>query len=124
MTGDDRKKKCGAAFIAAMEVLAKPWNGRLMFELEGGPLRFSELGDRVPDIGDRMLAARLKELESRGLLARKVEPGPPVRVLYELTSIGRGYRPVGEAIERWGRMFAGAEESPSGKARMKKREAV
>src|SRR5262249_14628128 len=70
------------AYLTAMEVLAKPWNGVLIVALEGGPLRFSELSARVPAIGDRMLAARLKELEAQGLLVRRVEPGPPVRVSY------------------------------------------
>jgi DNA-binding HxlR family transcriptional regulator len=95
-------EKLCAAYLAAMDVLAKPWNGMLMVVLEDGPLRFSELSDRVPDIGDRMLAARLKELEVRGLVTRLVESGPPVRVLYELTEVGRGYKAVGQSIQKWG----------------------
>ncbi len=100
---------CGT-YLAAMEVLAKPWSGMLMVVLESGPLRFSELADRVPDIGDRMLAARLKELEGRGLVARHVEPGPPVRVSYELTDVGRGFREVADAIGRWGKLILRARE--------------
>jgi DNA-binding HxlR family transcriptional regulator len=95
-----------------MEVLAKPWNGMLMVVLEEGPLRFSELADRVPTIGDRMLAARLKELEARGLVSRRVEHGPPVRVLYALTEVGRGFREVADAITRWGRMIVRVQEGP------------
>jgi DNA-binding HxlR family transcriptional regulator len=117
MSGDPRL--C-AAYLAAMEVLAKPWNGMLMTVLEGGPLRFSEVGERVPAIGDRMLAARLKELEAGGLVARSVEPGPPVRVTYELTEVGRGFRQVGEAIERWGRMITRAQDSVSPKTAKKR----
>jgi DNA-binding HxlR family transcriptional regulator len=96
-----------------MEVLAKPWNGMLMVVLEEGPLRFSELSDRVPTIGDRMLAARLKELEARGLVVRRVEHGPPVRVLYALTDVGRGFREVSEAVSRWGKLILRAQESLS-----------
>ncbi|HEY8075886.1 MAG TPA: helix-turn-helix domain-containing protein [Labilithrix sp.] len=92
-----------ATYLAAMEVLAKPWNGQLMVVLEEGPLRFSEIADRVPAIADRMLAARLKELEARGLVSRSVEPGPPVRVAYALTEVGRGFREVAEAVTKWGR---------------------
>jgi DNA-binding HxlR family transcriptional regulator len=101
-----------ATYLAAMEILAKPWNGMLMVVLEEGPLRFSELADRVPAIGDRMLAARLKELEGRGLLVRHVEHGPPVRVLYALTEVGRGFRDVADAIQRWGKLIVRAQESP------------
>jgi DNA-binding HxlR family transcriptional regulator len=94
-----------ATYLAAMEVLAKPWSGMLMVVLHDGPLRFSEISERVPDIADRMLAARLKELESRRLVAREVHPGPPVRVTYALTEVGRGYREVSEAIGRWGALI-------------------
>jgi DNA-binding HxlR family transcriptional regulator len=99
-------------YLAAMEVLAKPWNGMLIVVLEGGPLRFSELADRVPSIGDRMLAARLKELERRGLIARHVDCGPPVRVSYELTEVGRGFREVSEAVTRWGKLLVAIQETP------------
>jgi DNA-binding HxlR family transcriptional regulator len=64
----------------------------------------------VPAIADRMLAARLKELESRSLVVRKVDPGPPVRVSYELTAAGRGFTDVANAIERWGKVLLDAQK--------------
>jgi DNA-binding HxlR family transcriptional regulator len=88
-----------------MEVLAKPWNGMIMAVLEEGPLRFSQIADRVTSIGDRMLAARLRELEARGIVVRTVEHGPPVRVSYSLTEIGRGFRDVADAVTRWGKLL-------------------
>jgi DNA-binding HxlR family transcriptional regulator len=100
-------------YLAAMEVLAKPWNGMIIFVLERGPLRFSELADVVPSIGDRMLAARLKELEGRRLVVRHVEAGPPVRVLYALTDVGRGFRDVSDAVTRWGKLIVEAQEKGS-----------
>ncbi len=97
-----------------MEVLAKPWTGILIAALENRPLRFSELGERVSPIGDRMLALRLRELEARGLVLRTVVPGPPVRVEYSLTKAGRGFREVAEAVQRWGTQIleAKSEDSP------------
>jgi DNA-binding HxlR family transcriptional regulator len=96
-------------YLAAIEVLAKPWNGMLMAVLEDGPLRFNELAERVPQIADRMLALRLKELEARGLVVRHVEHGPPVRVTYALTEVGRGYREVADAATRWGKLIMRAQ---------------
>ena len=96
-------------YIAAMEILAKPWNGMLIAALERGPLRFSELAAHVPQIADRMLAARLKELEGRGVLRRTVDHGPPVRVSYALTEVGRRFREVSDALSRWGRLLMAAE---------------
>ena len=90
-------------FQAALEVLGRPWFGLILNVLQGGPLRFSEIRERAQGPGDKILSARLKELEARGLVERQVEPGPPVRVSYELTDSGRGFGEVAKAIERWGR---------------------
>ncbi|MGK3984828.1 helix-turn-helix domain-containing protein [Sorangium sp. So ce136] len=95
-------------FQAAMDVLAKPWNGLIIATLEEGALRFGEIGGRLDTISDRMLSSRLKELEALGLLVRRVLPGPPVRVEYELTDTGRGFGEVAQAISRWGEMLAGS----------------
>jgi DNA-binding HxlR family transcriptional regulator len=99
-----------ATYLAAMEVLAKPWSGMIMVVLADGPLRFNELAARVPSIGDRMLAARLKELDRRRLVVREVEPGPPVRVTYALTDAGRGFRKVADAVTRWGKVILRAQK--------------
>lgn len=92
-------------FQAAMDVLAKPWNGLIIATLEEGALRFCELRERLDAISDRMLSSRLKELEALGLVERRVLPGPPVRVEYELTDVGRGFGEVAEAITRWGEIL-------------------
>jgi DNA-binding HxlR family transcriptional regulator len=114
-----------ATYLAALDVLAKPWNGMIIAVLDDGPLRFSELAARVPAIADRMLAARLKELEARGLVQRTVQPGPPVRVSYALTEVGRGFRDVADAIQRWGKLLlrAQATEPAKGAARKSTRRA-
>ena len=104
-----------ATYLAAMDVLAKPWNGLIIAVLEEGPLRFSELSSRLSGIGDRMLAARLKELAVRGLVTRSVEPGPPVRVGYALTDVGRGFKDVAGAIRQWGEALLAAQEKPAPK---------
>ena len=56
--------------------------------LDHGPLRFSEIAQAVPELSDRLLSERMKELEARGVVARHVEPGPPVSVTYGLTADG------------------------------------
>ncbi len=99
-------------FQRAMAVLAKPWTGMIVALLEQGPLRFSEIGDRIPAIGDRMLSARLKELEAEGVVLRRVHPGPPVRVEYALTEAGKGFRAVEQAISAWGQALAHEKAGP------------
>jgi DNA-binding HxlR family transcriptional regulator len=105
-------------FQAAMDVLAKPWNGLVMALLEEtGPLRFSELRERLDSMGDRMLSARLKELEARGLVERTVTPGPPVKVTYALSELGRGFGDVHRALGRWGEKLAAAGSSKKPRSR-------
>jgi len=91
------------AFQRAIDVLGRPWNALLLNVLQPGPLRFRELAAQAKGPGDKVLSSRLRDLEARGLVERRVDPGPPVRVSYELTARGRAFRKVAEAIERWGR---------------------
>lgn len=94
------------AFQLAAEVLGHPWSALILAALQAGPRRFGELADTAAGLGTKVLSARLKELEARGLVERHVEPGPPVRVSYELTDQGRAFGHVAEAIQRWGRGLA------------------
>ena len=91
------------AFQLAIDVLGKPWNALILNVLQAGPKRFSELAVAAAGPTDKILSARLKELERHGLVKRDVDPGPPVRVSYALTACGRGFGDVAASIERWGR---------------------
>lgn len=91
------------AFQTAVEILGKPWNAFLLTMLQEGALRFSEIAARPNGPGDKVLSARLKELEAAGLVSRHVDPGPPVKCSYELTKQGRAFNEVSAAIAQWGR---------------------
>jgi DNA-binding HxlR family transcriptional regulator len=99
------------AFQTAIDTLGRPWTAQILNVLQDGPLRFCGIGDRLPAMGDKVLSARLKELEGRGLLTRNVDPGPPVKVAYELTELGRSFNKVAKAIHTWGAEMVAAEKS-------------
>jgi DNA-binding HxlR family transcriptional regulator len=105
------------AFQLAIDVLGRPWTALILNILQPGSLRFSEISERASGPGDKVLSARLKELEARGLVLRHVEPGPPVRVSYELTPKGRAFGQVAEAIQRWGRELVSEDVRPRRAAR-------
>ena len=108
-----------------MEILARPWNGLIIATLaENSTLRFSELRERLTAMGDRMLSSRLKELEARGLVIRRVLPGPPVRVDYALTDVGRGFHEVERAISAWGHRFAPASGARARSAKPSRKRAA
>ncbi len=88
-------------FQKAIELVGRRWNGTILRALWDGPLRFSQLSGAIPQISDRSLSARLKELEAEGLLLRRVEPTQPVSVTYELTDKGRALETAIRAVERW-----------------------
>jgi DNA-binding HxlR family transcriptional regulator len=92
-------------FHRAVELVGGRWTGAIIRMLLGGSLRFSELASAVPGMSDRLLAQRLKELESEGIVRRTVDDGPPVRVAYSLTAAGEELestiRSLGTWAERW-----------------------
>jgi DNA-binding HxlR family transcriptional regulator len=70
-----------------------------------GALRFSEVAQAVPELSDRLLSERMKELESRGIVERRVIPGPPLRVEYELSKMGRELEPALAELQRWAKRW-------------------
>ena len=98
------------AFQLAIDVLGRPWTALILNVLQGGSLRFREIDVRAKGPGDKILSARLKELEARGLVERHVEPGPPVRVSYSLTACGHQFGQVAVSIERWGQTLVTAKK--------------
>ena len=68
-------------------------------------MRFSEVGSAVPQLSDRLLSERMKELEARGIVERHVYAESPVRVEYELTTMGRALQPALEELRRWALHF-------------------
>ncbi len=73
--------------------------------LASGPLRFRQIGQAVPDLSDRLLAERLRELEARGLVERTVLPGRPVGVQYALTPMGLDLEPAVRELSAWARRW-------------------
>ena len=65
------------------------------------PDALRELRAAIPDISDRMLSERLRELETEGIIERIVIPDTPVRVEYELTEKGRALEHALGAVGKW-----------------------
>lgn len=96
---------CCPYFHEAVELVGRRWSGAILRVLMERPMRFSEVGQAVPALSDRLLSARMKELERRGLVERTVQVGPPARVEYALTDMGRELEPALSEIERWARRW-------------------
>lgn len=88
-------------FHNAVELIGRRWSGAILREMLGGATRFTEIRSAIPDISDRMLSERLKELETAGIVTRRVHAETPVRVEYQLTSKGGALEKVLAAIGEW-----------------------
>ena len=92
-------------FHAAIELIGKRWTGAIVFVLLDGPLRFSEVKVLVPEISDRLLSERMKELEGEGIVVRHVMDAMPVRVEYSLTEKGQALEPAVRSLKVWARSW-------------------
>ena len=94
--------RCCPRYHEAVELVGKRWTGAILYVLlHHGELRFTEIANAVPDLSDRLLSERMKELEARGIVERHVHPDSPVRVDYALTEKGRALEPAVRALKDW-----------------------
>jgi len=88
-------------YLHAVELVGRRWTGVILRTLLAGPARYFEIRAGIPDISDRMLSERLRELEAEGIVTRAVIPEVPVRVEYALTDKGRALENAIVAIAKW-----------------------
>ena len=81
-----------------MAMLRGAWAPNVIWYLSGGPRRFGELRHDIPRISARVLSARLRELESRGIVVRRLIDSSPPSAEYDLTELGRELIPAIKSI--------------------------
>ena len=89
------------SYHAAVELVGRRWSGAVLYALLSGATRFVEIRELIPRLSDKMLSARLKELEDESIVVRTVYPETPVRIEYRLTDKGRDLERVVAAISDW-----------------------
>src|SRR5579863_1960099 len=92
----------GCPMTECMQLLGGAWTPNVVWQLSGGPRRFGELQRDISRISPRMLSARLRSLEAKGVVDRVVVPSSPPSVEYALTELGRELIPVIDSIVRVG----------------------
>ncbi len=111
---ETRGAGCCPLYHEAVELVGRRWTGAILRVLMDGPLRFSEIAQAVPELSDRLLSERMKELEARGIVERTVISGPPLRVEYKLSRMGRELEPALSELQRWARRWLGRRRVPAG----------
>jgi DNA-binding HxlR family transcriptional regulator len=92
----------GCAIATALDYVGERWALLTVRELLLGPKRFTDLQDGLPNAGSKVLAQRLRELESAGVVRRRTLPPPASSQVYELTEWGARLEPVVDSLGRWG----------------------
>jgi len=86
----------------ALDLVGDRWALLVVRELMHGPKRYTDLVEHLPGIGTNILAARLRDLEGHGVVARRTLPPPAASKVYELTDYGRELRPALRELALWG----------------------
>lgn len=92
-------------FATVVGMIGGKWKIDIMCELGTAARRFGRLRHSLPGISEKVLVQQLRELEADGLVARKVYPGTPAKVVYSLTERGAALHAAAEPLCRWGEQF-------------------
>lgn len=95
-------------FREAAELAGRKWTAAVLLALELGARRFSDLSANIDGISDRLLAARLRELEAQGLVTRTVIPSTPVQIRYGLTRSGAELIRILHPLVQWAKRAGSA----------------
>lgn len=100
MTKKQINKSCPVS--ATIHLIGGKYKALLLWHLTNQTLRFNELRRLIPEATPKMLTQQLRELESDGLIIRKVYPVVPPKVEYSLTKRGKSLFPILQAMYHWG----------------------
>ena len=86
----------------ALSLVGERWSLLIVRELLQGPKRYTDLAAGLPGIGTNILAARLRDLEACGIVAKRKLPPPWASTVYELTEYGAELKEALYSLSRWG----------------------
>jgi DNA-binding HxlR family transcriptional regulator len=95
-----RPLTCGVGIT--MEIIGGKWKTCLLYSIEQGLRRPSQLHRSNPGATPRVLNQQLRELEADGIVGKVVHAGLPLKVEYFLTPMGESLLPLISAIGQWG----------------------
>ena|SRR5258708_1714236 len=78
----------------SLKLLAGAWTPQIIWYLQHEPRRFGDLKRDLGKVSAKVLTTRLRELEEKAVIVRKVMHTSPPTVEYSLTDLGRKMGPV------------------------------
>ena len=84
-----------------MRIVGGKWTGSILWHLKDAPVRFNDLSRMVGGASKKMIAERLRQLESQGLVTRTVLDTSPVSVEYAITDFGKTALGFLDELRKW-----------------------
>lgn len=97
---NNKKYKCPLEMT--VDLIGGKWKVLILWHLAESTLRFNEIRKIFPDVTHKMLTQQLREMETDGIIHRKVYAQSPPKVEYSLTEFGSTLTPHLQAINHWG----------------------
>lgn len=96
----------GCPVARTLDAIGERWTLLILRDLFlHGPRRFQDFQDSLAGVAPNTLSARLKDLETSGIIARRLYSEHPPRLEYHLTDKGKTLGPVMKALREWGQRF-------------------
>ena len=103
MTGEEPEGPSRAKLPAP--VFIGRWTSKILFSLKERPHRHGESHRHVGEVSQRMLTRTLRDLESRGLIARRIIRSKPIAVEYSLSRLGNTLIVPLRGMCRWAKRY-------------------
>lgn len=104
MTNSEIKQEAGCNGVqTTLKVVGGKWKPVILFLLSQRTMRFGELRKNIGGITQKMLTLELRQMESDGLVSRRVFPVVPPKVEYSLTAYGKSLDPILKSMSEWGK---------------------
>ena len=106
MSEQTAKKELPACPVeTTLTLIGDKWKVLILRDLLPGKKRFGELKKSLGKVSQKVLTAQLRDMESNGLVSRKVYPEVPPRVEHSLTELGQSLKPILDAMQDWGEEY-------------------
>ncbi len=106
-----KKESSPCPIDAFLSVIDGRWKGTILWRLQDGPKRTSELRRSIPEITERMLIRHLHELVEAGIICRDDKKTIPPCVYYSISPYGQTMVPLLEQMCVWGRSHLARQDA-------------
>lgn len=94
---------CPVEYTAS--IISNKWKVLILRDLFEGTKRYNELTRSVVGISAKVLTQNLRDLESDGIISRKVYPEVPPRVEYSITDMGLELKEILDVMKAFGEKY-------------------